>query len=211
MRKSVNLLGADVLGDSLGALRHGVLGQFTGQEETDSGLDLPGGDGGPLCVLRCCLPLRFFLAAFPEVLGGTARHREATSPPPLGIPANQEPAFCRPARAANGGRVRVLRSGARASHHQSINIELGSVLRGAYLQKHEGLRVPRGACLHKLEGLAGRSTGVKKPKDSTRTSRRYPVLQAAGRIHRLLRKGSDAGGSDDGTRTTPRRWNGGAD
>ena len=46
-----NLLGAGVLGDSLGSLRDGVLGQLSGQEETDSGLDLPGGDGGPLVVV----------------------------------------------------------------------------------------------------------------------------------------------------------------
>lgn len=45
------LLGAGVLGDSLGALRDGVLGQFTGKEETDSGLDLPRGDGGSLVVM----------------------------------------------------------------------------------------------------------------------------------------------------------------
>jgi len=46
-----SLLGAGVLGDSLGALRHGVLGQLTGEEEPHSGLDLPGGDGGPLVVV----------------------------------------------------------------------------------------------------------------------------------------------------------------
>jgi len=28
-----------------------VLGQFSGQKEPDSGLDLPGGDGGPLVVV----------------------------------------------------------------------------------------------------------------------------------------------------------------
>ena len=46
-----SLLGAGVLGDSLGALRHGMLGQLTRQEEPDSSLDLPGGDGGPLVVV----------------------------------------------------------------------------------------------------------------------------------------------------------------
>ena len=46
-----SLLGAGVLGDGLGALRDGVLGQLTGQEEPDSGLDLPGGDGGSLVVV----------------------------------------------------------------------------------------------------------------------------------------------------------------
>lgn len=51
-KKRRNLLGAGVLGHSFGAFRHGVLGQFTGQEETDSGLDLPGGDGGALVVVR---------------------------------------------------------------------------------------------------------------------------------------------------------------
>ena len=45
------LLGGSVLGDGLGSLRDGVLGQFTGEEEPDGGLDLPGGDGGPLVVV----------------------------------------------------------------------------------------------------------------------------------------------------------------
>ena len=45
------LLGAGVLGHSLGALRHGVLGQLTGEQQADGGLDLPGGDGGPLVVM----------------------------------------------------------------------------------------------------------------------------------------------------------------
>ena len=48
---TTDLLGAGVLGDGLGALRDGVLGQFTGEEEPDGGLDLPGGDGGPLVVV----------------------------------------------------------------------------------------------------------------------------------------------------------------
>ena len=49
---SSRLLGAGVLGDRLGALGHGVLGQLPGQQQADGGLDLPGGDGGPLVVLR---------------------------------------------------------------------------------------------------------------------------------------------------------------
>ena len=40
-----NLLGAGVLGDSLGTFRDSVFGQFTREEEPDSSLDLPGGDG----------------------------------------------------------------------------------------------------------------------------------------------------------------------
>ena len=46
-----NLLGAGVFGDGLGSFRYGVLSQFTGEEEPDGGLDLPGGDGGPLVVV----------------------------------------------------------------------------------------------------------------------------------------------------------------
>uniref|UniRef100_A0A1B8Y884 Uncharacterized protein n=1 Tax=Xenopus tropicalis TaxID=8364 RepID=A0A1B8Y884_XENTR len=45
------LLGAGVLGDSLGALGHGVLGQLPRQQQADRGLDLPGGDGGALVVM----------------------------------------------------------------------------------------------------------------------------------------------------------------
>ena len=48
---SANLLGGGVLGDSLGALRHSVLGQFTREQKPDSGLDLPTGDGGALVVV----------------------------------------------------------------------------------------------------------------------------------------------------------------
>ncbi len=51
IRSVVNLLGAGVLGDSLGSLRDGVLGQLSGQEKPDSSLDLPGGDGRPLVVV----------------------------------------------------------------------------------------------------------------------------------------------------------------
>ena len=46
-----SLLGAGVLGDSLGSLRDSVLGQLSGQQEPDSSLDLSGGDGGPLVVV----------------------------------------------------------------------------------------------------------------------------------------------------------------
>ena len=45
------LLAAGVLGDGLGALGHGVLGQLSGQEETDGSLDLPGREGGPPVVV----------------------------------------------------------------------------------------------------------------------------------------------------------------
>ena len=46
-----SLLGRGVLGDGLGALRDGVLGQLTGKEQPNGGLDFPGGDGGPLVVV----------------------------------------------------------------------------------------------------------------------------------------------------------------
>ena len=45
------LLGEDVLGDSLGALGHGVLGQLKGEEQTNGGLNLPRGNGGRLVVV----------------------------------------------------------------------------------------------------------------------------------------------------------------
>ena len=45
------LLGGSVLGDGLGTLGDGVLGQLTGEEESDGGLDLAGGDGRSLVVL----------------------------------------------------------------------------------------------------------------------------------------------------------------
>ena len=50
-RIATNLLGAGVLGDSLGTLRDGMFGQFTGEEKPDGSLDLPGGDGGSLVVV----------------------------------------------------------------------------------------------------------------------------------------------------------------
>ena len=46
-----SFLSAAELGDGLGSLRDGVLGQLSGQQEPDGGLDLPGGDGGPLVVV----------------------------------------------------------------------------------------------------------------------------------------------------------------
>lgn len=42
--------GRRVLGDRLGALRHGVLSKLTGQDQADRGLDLSGRDGGLLVV-----------------------------------------------------------------------------------------------------------------------------------------------------------------
>ena len=44
------LLRRVVLGDGLGALRHGVLGQLTREHEADSRLDLAAADGVPLVV-----------------------------------------------------------------------------------------------------------------------------------------------------------------
>ena len=49
--KRNNLLGAGVLGDCLGAFRHGVLGQLTGQKQTDGRLDFPASDGRTLVVV----------------------------------------------------------------------------------------------------------------------------------------------------------------
>ena len=49
--ETASLLGAGVLGHGLGALGDGVLGQLSGEEEPHRGLDLPGGDGGPLVVV----------------------------------------------------------------------------------------------------------------------------------------------------------------
>ena len=42
------------LGDSLGALTDGVLGQLTGEDQPDCSLDLPGCDGGLLVVSSQC-------------------------------------------------------------------------------------------------------------------------------------------------------------
>ena len=44
-----NLEGSE-LGDSLGALRDGVLGELSGEDEPDGGLNLPGGDSGLLVI-----------------------------------------------------------------------------------------------------------------------------------------------------------------
>jgi len=51
VNQAIALLGGGVLGNSLGALRHSVLGQLTRQEEADGCLDLPASDGGPLVVM----------------------------------------------------------------------------------------------------------------------------------------------------------------
>src|SRR3989338_3723580 len=47
---SLRSLGGGELGDRLGALRHGVLGEFSGEEQADGSLDLPRGDGVLLVV-----------------------------------------------------------------------------------------------------------------------------------------------------------------
>ena len=47
----VKLLGAGVLGDSLGALRDSMLGKLSRQQEPHRGLDLTRGDGGPFVVV----------------------------------------------------------------------------------------------------------------------------------------------------------------
>ena len=44
-----HLVGAE-LGDGLGALGHGVLGELTGERQADGGLDLAAGQGGLLVV-----------------------------------------------------------------------------------------------------------------------------------------------------------------
>jgi len=46
-----NLLAAGVLGDSLGALRYSVLGEFSWEEKPYSSLDLPASDGRLLVVV----------------------------------------------------------------------------------------------------------------------------------------------------------------
>ena len=47
----MDLLGGGVLGDSLGTLRDGVLGQLTGEEQSNGSLDLPRGDCASLVVV----------------------------------------------------------------------------------------------------------------------------------------------------------------
>lgn len=47
-----DLLGAGVFGDGFGAFADGVLGQLTGQQQTDGGLNFPTGDRRPLVVVR---------------------------------------------------------------------------------------------------------------------------------------------------------------
>ena len=47
----VHLLGGGIFGDSLGSFGNGMFGQFSGQQEPDSGLNFPRGDGGPLVVV----------------------------------------------------------------------------------------------------------------------------------------------------------------
>ena len=51
-QEGVNFLfGGGVLGDSLGTLRHGVLGELTGQKKPDGSLDLARSDGASLVVV----------------------------------------------------------------------------------------------------------------------------------------------------------------
>ena len=52
MQPTHSLLGTSVLGDSLGALGHRMLGQLPGQQQAHGRLDLPGSDGRALVVMR---------------------------------------------------------------------------------------------------------------------------------------------------------------
>ena len=47
----VGLFAAGVLGDSLGALAHGMFGEFTGEEQTDAGLHFAARDGRSAVVV----------------------------------------------------------------------------------------------------------------------------------------------------------------
>uniref|UniRef100_A0A453T1U0 Uncharacterized protein n=1 Tax=Aegilops tauschii subsp. strangulata TaxID=200361 RepID=A0A453T1U0_AEGTS len=49
-KTGTDYLSGGELGDGLGALGDGVLGELAGEDEADGGLDLPGGDGGLLVV-----------------------------------------------------------------------------------------------------------------------------------------------------------------
>ena len=51
MRRAVLLLAAGVFGDSLGPLRHCMLGKLSREVEPDSSLDFPAGDGVLLVVV----------------------------------------------------------------------------------------------------------------------------------------------------------------
>ena len=46
-----DLLGAGVLGDSLGSLGDSVFGQLSGEQESHGSLDFQTGDGAPLVVV----------------------------------------------------------------------------------------------------------------------------------------------------------------
>ena len=46
------MLGGGALGDTLSTLGHGVLGQLTGKEQTNGGLNLPRSNGGPFFVVH---------------------------------------------------------------------------------------------------------------------------------------------------------------
>ena len=61
-----NLLGAGVLGDGFGSFRDGMLGQLSGQKESDSSLDFATGDGRSLVVVG--QTRRFGSDAFEDVV-----------------------------------------------------------------------------------------------------------------------------------------------
>ena len=61
-----DLLGGGVFGDGLGAFRHCVLGQLTGQKQTDCSLDFPAADGRALVVV--CQTAGFSCDSFEDVV-----------------------------------------------------------------------------------------------------------------------------------------------
>ncbi len=55
---ATSLLGGSVFGDGLGSFGHGVLGELSGEDQADSGLDLAGAEGGLLVVAAQAAGLR---------------------------------------------------------------------------------------------------------------------------------------------------------
>ncbi|KAL0623374.1 H3.1 [Plecturocebus cupreus] len=173
--KPLKLLRTGIFRDGLGALGHGVLGQLPGQQQAHGRLDLPGGDGRALVVMRQAGSLA--RDALEDVVDEGVHDAHG-----LGGDAGVGVHLLEHLVHVHG----VALLAAALALLAVLLLRLGHRLLGALLRGGSGL----GRQGIKMSGR-GKQGGKARAKAKTRSSRaglQFPV----GRVHRLLRKGNYA-------------------